>query len=169
MIFHQVNIKLRTCRNLFCFFFLVFDQSTATVFVNENTDVSTNIFNTTVTDTNPYSTLSYGISSGNAKNIFVFVEDSNNVNDASRVQYQAILQLKLVGLLDYSDQRIYNLVLFAFDGKNLATLNIIVNVVSSYGSTPVFPYQPIPYEYYIRENTTTTLLNTAQVSFIFST
>ncbi|CAF1025815.1 unnamed protein product [Rotaria sordida] len=139
----------------------VFNQTTANISIDESTTIGTSIYNITVTDSNPYSILNFGILSGNIKNVFTFVKISDNGNDASRTEYRAIGQLIAVGPLDYVDQRIYTLVLFAFDTNNLATINVIVNVLSNNANAPYFLVQSNVYQ--IEENRPVASLNTDQI------
>ncbi|CAF2615716.1 unnamed protein product [Rotaria sp. Silwood2] len=86
---------------------------------------------------------------------------SDNGDNTSRTEYQAIVQLVVVGPLDYVDQQTYILVLFAFDTNNLATFNVIVNVLSNNANAPYFLFQPNVYQ--VKENTPIARLNADQI------
>ncbi|CAF3600129.1 unnamed protein product [Rotaria sp. Silwood1] len=139
----------------------VFNQTTVNLLIDESTTSGTSIYNITVTDSNPYSILNFGILRGNSKNIFTFVKISDNGDDASRTEYRATVQLIVVGPLDYVDQQTYNLVLFAFDTNNLVTLNAIVNVLSNNANAPYFLFQSNLYQ--VEENKPVARLNTNQI------
>ena len=104
--------------------------------------------------------LTLGILSGNVKNAFSYTIISDNSNNLSRTQYQALTQLSVVAPLDYQTRNVYTLVLFAFDTNNLVTLNITVNLLSANSNAPVFILRPglLAYQYVVPENTITPIL-----------
>ena len=133
---------------------LVFDQTASTnISVAETTTNGTSILNITLLDADISSILSIGIFSGNVKNAFTFTMTSDNRNNASRTQYQAIAQLSVASPLDYQFLDVYTLVLFASDTNNLALINVTVNILPGNAKAPAFDPQPSspPYQYFVTE------------------
>ncbi|CAF4714740.1 unnamed protein product, partial [Rotaria magnacalcarata] len=75
--------------------------------------------------------------------------------NSTRTQYEAIGQLKLVAPLDFELIQDYRLILFAFDTKNIATINVTVNLYPQNTKAPYFDLMPgyTSYQYEVVDET----------------
>lgn len=147
-------------------------STSISVTVPETTANGTSILNITLFDADISSILNIGILSGNVKNAFTFTRISDNSNNASRTQYQAIAQLSVASPLDYQFRNVYTLVLFACDTNNLALINVTVNILPGNAKAPVFDFQPgsTIYQYFVTEGASEPILrgdNVCPLSFAF--
>jgi hypothetical protein len=124
------------------------------VFIDETTVNGTNILYLNITDSDVDTNLNLGILSGNDRNAFTFTLYSENLDNASRTSYEAVGQLKVVAPLDYESKEFYTLVLFAFDGKNMAKINVTVNLTAKNTKAPKFNLRPgsTSYNYAVTED-----------------
>ena len=138
-----------------------------TISINETITRQTVILNLAIIDADVNSTVNLGILSGNIRNAFIFTLVSDNSNDPTRTQYEAIGQLNVVGLLDYELIQNYTLVLFAFDAKNLEKFEVIVNLQSENTKAPVFDLPPrcLRYRYQINESNSELVLRGPTVNY----
>lgn len=109
--------------------------------------------------------MTLGILSGNDRNTFAFILQSNNKNDSTRKRYEAVGELVVVGSLDYRLKPNYNLVLFAFDGSNFISIDVSVNLAKSNTRAPQFNLMPgfSYYEYQRYENSSELTYNGPKV------
>lgn len=110
--------------------------------------------------------LDLGILRGNIRNAFIFTLLSDNSADVKRTQYEAMGQLKVIRPLDYEIVSNYTLVLYAFDTRNLETIEVIVKLRSENTRAPVFIIPPAFhfYPYQIDENSSPLTLRGPSVS-----
>ncbi|CAF3379935.1 unnamed protein product [Rotaria socialis] len=125
------------------------------VFINETTAIGTNILNLTITDLDINTNLNLGILNGNIRNTFIFTLFADNSANSMRTQYEAIGQLKLIAPLDFELLPDYRLILFAFDTKNIATINVTVNLFPQNAKAPYFDLMPgyTSYQYEVVDET----------------
>ncbi|CAM4780128.1 unnamed protein product [Rotaria magnacalcarata] len=125
------------------------------VFIDETTVIGTNILNLTITDLDIDTNLNLGIFNGNIRNTFIFTLFADNSANSTRTQYEAIGQLKLVAPLDFELIQDYRLILFAFDTKNIAAINVTVNLYPQNTKAPYFDLMPgyTSYQYEVVDET----------------
>ncbi|CAF3673561.1 unnamed protein product [Rotaria sordida] len=131
------------------------------ILINETTVIGTNILNLTIIDLDIATNLNLGILNGNFRNTFIFTLLTDNSNNLTRTQYEAIGQLKVISPLDYELISDYRLILFAFDTKNIATINVIVKLQPQNTKAPYFDLIPgvTSYQYQVFEETSYSILD----------
>lgn len=137
-----------------------------TVSINETTPIGTNILNLTIVDLDIETNLNLGILSGNIRNVFMFTILSDNAHNSTRTRYEAVGQLTVIGILDYDLVPDYKLVLFAFDAKNMATINLTIILLPQNTKAPYFDLRPgiTSYQYEVCEATEYPKLGESPVS-----
>jgi hypothetical protein len=131
-------------------FFLGFINPTSVFNILETTVNGTDILYFNITDLDSDTYLNLGILSGNTQNAFTFTLLSNK---SSPTGYEATGKLSVVGPLDYQLRSVYTLVLFAFDAKNMAQIDVTVNIIPQNTNAPRFELMPgfTSYSYQVYE------------------
>lgn len=139
--------------------------NTFTISINETTSIGTSILNITIVDLDIETNLNLGILNGNFQNAFTFILISDNSDNAARTYYEAIGELKLITSLDCGLKQNYTLTLSAFDTKNVATLNVIVDLQPQNTKAPSFVLQSnCSFDYEVFEETEVPILDGCCVS-----
>ncbi|CAF3111050.1 unnamed protein product [Rotaria sp. Silwood2] len=138
------------------------------VSINETTVIGTDILNLTIVDLDIDTNLNLGILNGNFRNTFIFSLLLDNSDNLTRTQYEAIGQLKVIAPLDYELMSDYRLILFAFDTKNIATINVTVQLKPQNTKAPCFDLMPglTSYEYEVFEKTPYSILDESCIQAI---
>ncbi|CAF0991670.1 unnamed protein product [Rotaria sp. Silwood1] len=138
------------------------------ILINETSINGTNILNITIVDLDINTNLNLGILNGNFRNTFIFTLLSDNSYNLTRTQYEAIGQLIVIGPLDYELISDYKLVLFAFDTKNIATINVTVKLQPQNTKAPYFDIMPgsTSYQYQVFEETPCPILDESCIQAI---
>ena len=141
------------------------------VAIDETTVIGTNILNLTIVDPDIDTNLNLGILIGNLRNAFIFTLLSDNSDNATRTQYEAIGQLTVVSPLDYELTSVYALILFAYDSKNPANINVTIELKPNNTKAPYFQLMPgfTSYQYRVNEEDTPPVIDGPIVSCYITT